>query len=345
MYKTYCIFFQLVTYYLHMYKKYLAILLIVAFIIPLKSLAQDQMITFSKIQNFEGPKNIEVNKRATWHLLVDKVNNETLYYTVSWGDGTKSTSNNIFSFLSFFRSEYFTHRYREAGSYDITVQIKSRYGTPEIQTYTVEVVDSSGNSNVLPIGYGCREDAKQCSDGTVVVRTGPRCEFAACPGDDAKSNRCPQDAKICSDGYKLFRSGPNCSFPSCPDPKDPVFTCQMAILCPDGTTVTGCNESACNSSKNKKVSPIKKSYPSIPPGFACTMEAKICPNGKAVGRTGPNCEFESCDSNSDAGSYGCPEDAKVCPNGKVLIRTGPKCTFPACNDENVSEGSAGYPGN
>ncbi|MDD5430653.1 MAG: hypothetical protein PHP03_00255 [Candidatus Pacebacteria bacterium] len=27
---------------------------------------------------------------------------------------------------------------------------------------------------------------------------------------------------------------------------------------------------------------------------ACTMEAKICPNGTAVGRTGPSCEFAEC---------------------------------------------------
>lgn len=27
---------------------------------------------------------------------------------------------------------------------------------------------------------------------------------------------------------------------------------------------------------------------------ACTMEAKICPDGTAVGRTGPNCEFAPC---------------------------------------------------
>ena len=27
---------------------------------------------------------------------------------------------------------------------------------------------------------------------------------------------------------------------------------------------------------------------------ACTMEAKICPDGSAVGRIGPNCEFEAC---------------------------------------------------
>ena len=27
---------------------------------------------------------------------------------------------------------------------------------------------------------------------------------------------------------------------------------------------------------------------------ACTMEAKLCPDGSAVGRTGPNCEFAAC---------------------------------------------------
>ncbi len=42
----------------------------------------------------------------------------------------------------------------------------------------------------------------------------------------------------------------------------------------------------------------KKETP--PPGVgtglpkACTMEAKICPDGSAVGRTGPNCEFAPC---------------------------------------------------
>lgn len=30
------------------------------------------------------------------------------------------------------------------------------------------------------------------------------------------------------------------------------------------------------------------------PAVACTMEAKICPDGTAVGRQGPNCEFAPC---------------------------------------------------
>jgi hypothetical protein len=35
---------------------------------------------------------------------------------------------------------------------------------------------------------------------------------------------------------------------------------------------------------------INKSADSV----ACTMEAKICPNGSAVGRSGPKCEFAPC---------------------------------------------------
>lgn len=37
--------------------------------------------------------------------------------------------------------------------------------------------------------------------------------------------------------------------------------------------------------------------PKIPAGVVCTMEAKLCPDGSYVGRTGPNCEFTPCPSN------------------------------------------------
>jgi len=32
----------------------------------------------------------------------------------------------------------------------------------------------------------------------------------------------------------------------------------------------------------------------VPNLIACTMEAKLCPDGTAVGRSGPNCEFTPC---------------------------------------------------
>lgn len=57
---------------------------------------------------------------------------------------------------------------------------------------------------------------------------------------------------------------------------------------------------------------------------ACTEEAKICPDGSAVGRTGPNCEFAAC-----------PEGVKnsicknLCGNGtcqeRVCMGTGCAC--------------------
>lgn len=34
---------------------------------------------------------------------------------------------------------------------------------------------------------------------------------------------------------------------------------------------------------------------------ACTMEAKVCPDGSAVGRTGPNCEFAACPAGGASG--------------------------------------------
>ena len=44
---------------------------------------------------------------------------------------------------------------------------------------------------------------------------------------------------------------------------------------------------------------------------ACTMEAKLCPDGSAVGRTGPNCEFAPCpESNqivNETAECKCPE--------------------------------------
>lgn len=33
---------------------------------------------------------------------------------------------------------------------------------------------------------------------------------------------------------------------------------------------------------------------------ACTQEAMLCPDGSAVGRTGPNCEFAACPTPSDS---------------------------------------------
>jgi len=62
----------------------------------------------------------------------------------------------------------------------------------------------------------------------------------------------------------------------------------------------------------------------------CTMEAKICPDGSAVGRIAPNCEFAECpeikhDSKKligDNGEHFCSEADKakeVCPQAENQV--------------------------
>lgn len=66
----------------------------------------------------------------------------------------------------------------------------------------------------------------------------------------------------------------------------------------------------------------KTSQPKI---TACTMEAKLCPDGSAVGRTGPNCEFAACPVVELSGIKGVALLGPMCPAQK-------NPTDPACAD-------------
>lgn len=44
----------------------------------------------------------------------------------------------------------------------------------------------------------------------------------------------------------------------------------------------------------KQYFPKVESVLPTPPSKACTLEAKMCPDGSYVGRAGPNCEFSPC---------------------------------------------------
>ncbi len=74
------------------------------------------------------------------------------------------------------------------------------------------------------------------------------------------------------------------------------------------------------------------------PGQACSTEAMICPDGTAVGRTGPNCEFEPCPAGPtvDSSKLGasCAGDPNGCPSGQSCFDfpqpTGRRCATDAC---------------
>ena len=53
---------------------------------------------------------------------------------------------------------------------------------------------------------------------------------------------------------------------------------------------------------------INTPIPTLPPdqGVACTMDAMICPDGTAVGRVPPRCEFQACPTSANAIPTGAP---------------------------------------
>ncbi|MCX6776958.1 MAG: serpin family protein [Candidatus Micrarchaeota archaeon] len=62
---------------------------------------------------------------------------------------------------------------------------------------------------------------------------------------------------------------------------------------------------------------------------ACTEEAKLCPDGTAVGRVGPNCEFAPCPNVTNCQNYSvdkCPSQCVVCPPCAV-------CSSISCQSE------------
>ncbi len=83
------------------------------------------------------------------------------------------------------------------------------------------------------------------------------------------------------------------------------------------------------------------SKPNVDAPKACTQEAKMCPDGSAVSRTGPNCEFAPCPEGgagpaptegTPAGGEGrmCTQDVKECPDGSFVARKPPSCAFDPC---------------
>jgi len=198
----------------------------------------------------------------------------------------------------------------------------------------------------------CTDDAKECPDGSFVGRTGPNCEFAPCKGEPVA---CTADAKKCPDGSYVGRTAPHCEFAPCPGVSCPDYECP-AVECKEGeTSVTGknadgcptcpkcvtqqcpvydCQEPVCEEGQ-KIITPKDARGCATCPACVdvvrgCTEEAKECPDGSFVSRTGPNCEFPECPTTN-----GCPEDLRECPDGTTVARAGPDCKFPDC-DENVA---------
>ena len=130
--------------------------------------------------------------------------------------------------------------------------------------------------------------------------------------------RCTQEARQCPDKSYVHRSGTSCEFETCPSTNSRI----EEVSVPTTTPATPHREP-----------PVTITSPTVPPqkGYACTMEAKQCPDGSYVGRTGPKCEFAACPhENTDTTSL-------ITVSGSALV--GPTCPVtsstpnPQCADK------------
>lgn len=89
----------------------------------------------------------------------------------------------------------------------------------------------------------------------------------------------------------------------------------------------------------KEETPVKKSE--SPKIKGCTKDAKMCPDGRTVGRNPENnCEFFACDSATERKKKKmnkqtmCPADAKQCPDGSWVGRDNyNNCNFKECPED------------
>ena len=75
-----------------------------------------------------------------------------------------------------------------------------------------------------------------------------------------------------------------------------------------------------------------------PSGVACTMDAKLCPDGSYVGRVPPSCEFAACPDASSTLPHIVPYDSGI----RGTVTAGPTCPVertpadPNCADKPLS---------
>lgn len=129
---------------------------------------------------------------------------------------------------------------------------------------------------------------------------------------------CTAEAKMCPDGSYVGRAGPDCEFALCPS----EASCEGGV-CPAAT-----------STAEPTPTPTPKPTPKPTPNpVACTMEAKLCPDGSYVGRTGPKCEFAPCPTSTGGGIL--PYRSGI--RGTIMV--GPTCPVermppdPKCADK------------
>jgi|GEM_PF-1710713 len=150
----------------------------------------------------------------------------------------------------------------------------------------------------------CTQEAKICPDGSAVGRTGPNCEFAACPSNSTQIANPASVNCINKGGTLKIVDGPGGQYGMCtlPDGKQceewsyfrgecplncsacPQLASPGPDFCTEGKIISGGTDACgCNLSPVCQVTIVD-----------CTGDTKTCLDGSTVNRVPPSCEFAEC---------------------------------------------------
>lgn len=75
---------------------------------------------------------------------------------------------------------------------------------------------------------------------------------------------------------------------------------------------------------------------------ACTAEAKLCPDGSTVGRTGPNCEFAPCPEVNEAPEVPADIQSHIDSKADLIVVENPSTNAPVGSPLTITGKARGY---
>lgn len=199
-----------------------------------------------------------------------------------------------------------------------------------------------------PGPVACTTEAKICLDGSSVGRSGPNCEFEQCPtvatttaSVGTKSNGLAIGSSVTIQGTTIKVIGP-VEDSRCPNGVQCVWAGTVGVHVSINSsskdtnlilnqpqtvgnaviTLVGVTPGTRSSTQTIAQSDYRLTFTVVPNvgvvtpprggQVVCTMDAKLCPDGSYVGRTGPNCVFAPCPT-SNSGVQGNVLLGPTCP--------------------------------
>jgi hypothetical protein len=200
---------------------------------------------------------------------------------------------------------------------------------------TPELYTASGDNGSQGGGLVCTQEAKLCPDGSYVSRNSNNgCKFDACPSSNCI---CPSgyiaDGNVCNP--KCYYSQPRCLAPSIVCKEDNNTPTEPPIVGASCGTVTPGYQNEC--CVNKGYSGWdSENFTCI--GENVQENGRVRAIGGILrASAGDNNENESNDSEENNTRVACPMDAKICPDGTTVGRTGEDCEFKCPKQYNISK--------